>query len=190
MGRRLLGEGDHEGATKEFSKAVMTFEFILKHNVQQRVLKGEIADLLKTVILPAYSNLALCYLRSKRYDMVITFANQVLLNDSANVKNLYRRGVARRHSRAYDEAVEDLEKVSRLDPQMEQECRRLIAECRTLKAEQKRKEKEVARTFIAGYAEDKPGPVEGAGGKAGGKEGLWQRCARCIRGLCPRLFSK
>lgn len=80
----------------------MTFEFILKHNVQQKELKGEIADMHKNTILPAYSNLSLCYLRSKKYDMVITFANQVLLSDSANVKNLYRRGVARKFSKAFD----------------------------------------------------------------------------------------
>jgi tetratricopeptide (TPR) repeat protein len=149
----------------------MTFEYILKHNVQQRVLKGEIADMLKSVILPAYSNLALCYLRSKRYDMVITFANQVLQSDSANVKNLYRRAVARRHTKAYDEAVEDLEKVIQLDREMEQDCRRLIAECRVMKVEQKRKEKELARTFISGYAEDKPEPAPVR--EVSGKEGLW-----------------
>ncbi len=102
LGRKQLSQNDYEGATKEFSKAVMTFEFILKHNVQQRALKGDIADLLKTVIVPAYSNLALCYLKTKKYDMVITFANQVLQSDPANVKNLYRRAVARQHSKAYD----------------------------------------------------------------------------------------
>jgi tetratricopeptide (TPR) repeat protein len=119
----------------------MTFEYILKHNVQQRLIKTEIADMLKTVILPAYSNLALCYLKSKRYDMVITFANQVLQSDSANVKNLYRRGVARKFSKAFDEAIQDFEKVITLDGQMEQECRRLISECKSLKIEQKKKQK-------------------------------------------------
>lgn len=123
----MIAENDYEGATKEFSKAVMTFEFILKHNVQQRALKKDIADLLKTVIVPAYSNLALCYLKSKKYDMVLTFANQVLQSDPANVKNLYRRAVARRHTKAFDEAIEDLEKVMKLDGEMEQECKRLIA---------------------------------------------------------------
>lgn len=102
LGRKLIGENDYEAATKEFSKAVMTFEFILKHNLQQKALKKEIADLLKTVIVPAYSNLALCYLKNKKYDMVLTFANQVLQSDPANIKNLYRRAVARRHTKAYD----------------------------------------------------------------------------------------
>lgn len=34
LGRQHLSSNDYESATKEFSKAVMTFEYILKHNVQ------------------------------------------------------------------------------------------------------------------------------------------------------------
>jgi hypothetical protein len=47
--------------------------------------------------------------------MVITFADQVLISDSANVKNVYRRGVARKMIKLYDEAITDFEKVITLD---------------------------------------------------------------------------
>lgn len=50
--------------------------------------------------------------------MVITFANQVLVSDSANVKNLYRRGLARKMTKVYDEAIQDFEKVITLDQEM------------------------------------------------------------------------
>lgn len=63
--------------------------------------------MLKTTILPAYSNLSLCYLKTKRYDMVITFANQVIASDTANTKNIYRRGIARKFTKSYDEAIDD-----------------------------------------------------------------------------------
>jgi len=56
---------------------------------------------------PAYSNLTLCYHKMQRYQMVITFANQVLALDSANVKNLYRRGIAYKNTKAFDEAIQD-----------------------------------------------------------------------------------
>lgn len=102
LGRKHLSQNDYESATKEFSKAVMTFEYILKNNLQQKDLKNDIADMLKTIILPAYSNLSLCYLKNKKYDMVITFANQVIASDSANVKNIYRRGQARKFTKAFD----------------------------------------------------------------------------------------
>jgi regulator of sirC expression with transglutaminase-like and TPR domain len=59
------------------------------------------------IIKPAYSNLTLCYLKMQRYSMVITFANQVLALDSANIKNLYRRGIAYKHTKAFDEAIQD-----------------------------------------------------------------------------------
>lgn len=80
----------------------MTFEYILKNNLKQNELKQDISDMLKNIIIPAYSNLSLCYLKTKRYDMVITFSNQVLASDSSNIKNLYRRGVARKFTKAYD----------------------------------------------------------------------------------------
>lgn len=83
----------------------MTFEYILKNNLKQNELKQDISDMLKSIIIPAYSNLSLCYLKNKRYDMVLTFTNQVLASDSANIKSLYRRGVARKFTKAYDEAI-------------------------------------------------------------------------------------
>lgn len=85
----------------------MTFEYILKHNLNQKELKNEISNMLKYIIIPAYSNLSLCYLKQKKYDMVLTFADQVLKSDSANIKNLYRRGIARKFTKAYDEAIQD-----------------------------------------------------------------------------------
>lgn len=42
---------------------------------------------------------------------------------------------------------------------MEQECRKLIAECKALKMEKKKKDKDLAKQFIAGYAKDKPEPI-------------------------------
>jgi hypothetical protein len=56
-----------------------------------------------------------------------------------------------------------------------------------LKVEQKRKQKELAKQFISGYAEEKPEPSPLK--EEGGKEGLWSRSMRCIKGLCPKLFK-
>ena len=41
----------------------MTFEYILKNNPKMSHLKEEIAQMVKYVIQPAYSNLSLCYLK-------------------------------------------------------------------------------------------------------------------------------
>lgn len=40
--------------------------------------------------------------------MVITCANQVIAADSGNAKNIYRRGLARKFTKEFDEAIEDL----------------------------------------------------------------------------------
>ena len=58
--------------------------------------------MLNSIIKPAYSNLSLCYLKMQRYQMVITFANQVLTLDPANIKNLYRRAIAYKYTKAFD----------------------------------------------------------------------------------------
>ena len=40
LGRKYLKEPNYELASKEFSKAVMTFEFILKNNPKMKDFKG------------------------------------------------------------------------------------------------------------------------------------------------------
>lgn len=91
--------------------------------------------------------------------MVITCANQVIAVDSGNAKNIYRRGVARKFTKEFDEAIEDLQKVMKLDAEMVDTCRVLVQECKKLKEEARKKSKLLAKKLIEGYSEDKPKPV-------------------------------
>ncbi len=86
----------------------MTFEYILKNNPNMHSLKTDIANMLKEIILPAYSNLSLCYYKMQKWPLCINFANQVLQNDKDNTKNLFRRAVARKNTNFHEEAIEDL----------------------------------------------------------------------------------
>ena len=159
LGRKFLSDNDYQNAAKEFSKAVMTFEYILKNNVKQAsTLKDELAVLMKEVIRPSYSNLSLCYLKLQKWDLVLTFTQQIINEDPSNIKNLYRRGVARKASKMFDEAIEDFQKVVSLDPQMQAECTRLINDCKQGKREQKEKQKKLAKNLISNYSQDKPEP--------------------------------
>lgn len=45
-------------------------------------------------VLPTHNNLALCYLKMKNYELVVSFTNQVVGQDPSNVKARYRRGMA------------------------------------------------------------------------------------------------
>ena len=75
---------------------------MLKNNTQLANFKTEITNLMREIVLPSYSNLSLCYWKMEKWNMVITFADQVLQSDSANVKNIYRRAVARKMLKMYD----------------------------------------------------------------------------------------
>jgi len=97
----------------------MTFEFILKNNPKMKDFKGEITSMMKEIILPAYSNLSLCYMKLERWGLVITMANQVIQGEPDNIKNLYRRGIARKWRKDYDGAIDDLERVRKLDKEMD-----------------------------------------------------------------------
>ena len=90
--------------------------------------------------------------------MVITTANQVLQSYPDNVKNLYRRGIARKMKKAFDDAIDNFQKVVKYDKDMKWECNNQLNQCKELRKEQRKKDKELAKTFIAGYAEDKPEP--------------------------------
>jgi hypothetical protein len=47
-----------------------------------------------STVLPTYSNLSLCYLKLKNYELVVSLTNQVLGQDPDNVKARYRRALA------------------------------------------------------------------------------------------------
>ena len=111
----------------------MTFEYIIKNNIKMADFKTEIASMIKEIIQPAYSNLSLCYTKMEKWHLVISFANQVLQTDKDNIKNIWRRGIARKMSKMYDEAIEDFEKVKAIDNSMKTNCLKNIQECRELK---------------------------------------------------------
>jgi tetratricopeptide (TPR) repeat protein len=179
----------------------MTFEFILKNNPSMKNFKEEITSMMKEIILPAYSNLGLCYLKMERWNLVIMMSNQVLTSDPDNLKNLYRRGIARKMTRMCDEAIEDFQKVATMDDEMAAECRRQIAECKEIRKEVKRKNKQLASNLISGYSEDKPDPKPLPDGAfpptLDDMEKLvvphlpwWLRCLNCLYKLWPRWLSR
>lgn len=112
----------------------MTFQYILQTNLKQQELKGEIKEFLQNIIMPAYSNLALCYLKMANYEMVLTFTNNVLQNDSSNVKNLMRRGTANKMLKNFDEAINDFQMIMNLDETLKGSCEKEILDSKKLRA--------------------------------------------------------
>ncbi|XP_028396977.1 peptidyl-prolyl cis-trans isomerase FKBP62-like isoform X2 [Dendronephthya gigantea] len=63
-----------------------------------------------------YLNLAACQLKLERYQHVIENCTKVLLNDSANIKALYRRAKAYTALNDFDDASADLNTALDLEP--------------------------------------------------------------------------
>ena len=121
--------------------------------------------------------------------MVITCASQVIAVDSGNAKNIYRRGVARKFTKEFDEAIEDLEKVMKLDMEMVDTCRILVMECKKLKEEAKKKSKLLAKKLIEGYSEDKPKPVPVAEVVVE-KKGWMERGLDCVKNMWKKVMRR
>lgn len=131
----------------------MTFEFIVKNHVQT-IPKQEIKNMMIDTVLPSYNNLALCYLKLKNYQLVVSFTNQVLAQDDANVKARYRRALAYKQMKNTDQAINDFQIVKKLDKEMEEDCNNLINECKQIEIEARKKRKLAAQKFISGYQSD------------------------------------
>ena len=70
------------------------------------------------LILPSYNNLALCYLKLENYDLVEKFTNQILGQNPDNLKARYRRALAYKQLKKYDQAIQDLEFIAKIDQEM------------------------------------------------------------------------
>ena len=93
-GRKYLAEHDYEQASKSFSKAVMAFEFLLKNML---ISQEETKDMFNDIIMPSYSNLALCYIKLENYAAVLPLCHQLIVQDDGHIKARYRRGIAYKH---------------------------------------------------------------------------------------------
>ena len=56
------------------------------------------------------------------------------------------------HKKAYDDAIDDFQKVAKYDHDMKWESDKLIKECKELKKELRKKDKKLAQTLISGYS--------------------------------------
>jgi peptidylprolyl isomerase len=70
-----------------------------------------------TIFVACKLNIAQCYINIKDYPSAIEASSKVLTNEPTNVKALYRRALARNAIGMPDEAKEDLEIASGIDPE-------------------------------------------------------------------------
>lgn len=92
-------------------------------NVKQKIL---------TAKAQIYSNLALCQIKSKSFDLAVQNCSKCLLIDGCNVKALFRRGQAKMCQRDYDQAIDDFKRALELEPD-NQDVRTSMTNCEKLR---------------------------------------------------------
>jgi len=103
----------------------------------------EVQALFHSVLL----NDAMCNLKLSEYRRVEELTTTVLEKDEANVKALYRRGVARIHLHEFCAAHTDLLQAARLDPKSK-EVRSALASCKEAEALAQQKDQSFAGKII------------------------------------------
>lgn len=112
-GTELFKDSRIVDAFHKFSKAcklLITLEPITDLELDQH-LENNISDLRFAL----YNNMAICQLKQKNYQHVITLCTKVLDKDKNNVKALYRRGVAYGRMGDNEKAITDLKVVLTLE---------------------------------------------------------------------------
>lgn len=112
-GTELFKSSQIIDAFRKFSKAcklLITLEPIVDLELDTQ-LECNINDLR----LALYNNMAICQLKQKNYQHVVTLCIKVLNKDENNVKALYRRGVAHGSMGDYEKAIADLKAVLTLE---------------------------------------------------------------------------
>ena len=106
-GTEYFKEGKFSLALGKFTRMVALVESL-----------GEEKDLriASPLILAGHLNVALCYLKLGKYPECIHSCDMAICRDKKNVKALYRKGRAKLAMHYPDEAIEQFQKVMKLDP--------------------------------------------------------------------------
>ena len=141
LGNDAFKQGDLERGLAKYAKALRYLLDISPDDAH--AIKAELRGLRTSLNL----NSALLNLKLKRYRECIASASNVLDNspqpelaDGDRAKALYRRGVARSHSRDELGAVDDLEAAAKLNAN-DGEIKRELARCKKLVQDRKQREK-------------------------------------------------
>lgn len=118
---------------------IKTFNEMAEENPDPSELQ-QLKEKLVQAQAQVYSNMALCQLKTKRFDLAWLNCTKCLEIDAKNVKALFRRGQARTCLKDYDDAIVDFRRVLELDAD-NQEARTSLANCERLKKDY---EKELA----------------------------------------------
>ncbi|KAK4748235.1 hypothetical protein SAY87_014821 [Trapa incisa] len=151
-GNRLFKEGKYELAKAKYEKVLREFNHV---NPQDDEEGKEFSDTRNLLNL----NMAACYLKMGETRMSIESCNKVLDANPANVKALYRRGMAFMSAGDFEEARTDFKAMIKFDKSSEPDAKAALLKLKQKEQEVDRK----ARKQFKGLFDKKPGEISDVG---------------------------
>jgi len=142
QGAVCFKDGDIEGAALRWTQALGYFESVWDLSEDQKKEINEIK-------LPCYLNLAMCFLKLKKYEKARDNCTEALKIEGENVKALYRRGQAYYYLKDFEEAKKDLTLAAKLEPK-DNEVKKTLKLVTDQVAAQKEKEKKIYGKMFGG----------------------------------------
>jgi len=146
-GNDLFKAGDFEGAKKKYLKAIRYSDFSVTRANHTR---EEEHTLKKVCLIPIHSNLSQTFIRLREFDEAIGQCDRVISLEVGNIKAYFRKGVALKEKKMFEEAVEVLERGLAMEP-TEGERKALqgeVIKCKKLHIAQKEKVKDTYAKMI------------------------------------------
>lgn len=140
-GKQLYRDGLSEEAFHRFSRGCKLL--ITLEPIEQEAKVSQLR-------LVLYNNMAMCQLRHSNYQHAISLCDKVLARDADNVKALYRRGAAYGKCGDLERSVNDLRRVTELDP-TNQAARQLLLRFGESLREQRQRCNDMIRRMFSGF---------------------------------------
>jgi len=133
-GNQLFKAGDFSAAKKKYLKAIRYSDFVLTRTNHTR---EEEHVLKQSCLIPTHSNLSQTLIRLREFDEAVGQCDRVIQLEVGNIKAYFRKGVALKEKKMFEEAVDALERGLTMEP-TEGERKALqgeIHKCKKLHAE-------------------------------------------------------
>ncbi|KAG7494282.1 peptidyl-prolyl cis-trans isomerase FKBP5-like [Solea senegalensis] len=144
-GNQYVKAGRYCQAIIQYQRIVNWLEMEYGTGMEQR-------EKIQTVILTAYLNLALCFLRIKEFSQVVESCNKVIELEKSNEKALYRRGEARLLCNEFSLALTDFQQVLQVNPS-NRAARAQISVCQSKIKEYHEQDKKIYANMFQKFAE-------------------------------------
>ncbi|ETE71122.1 Peptidyl-prolyl cis-trans isomerase FKBP5 [Ophiophagus hannah] len=138
-------EGKYLQAVIQYGKIVSWLE--MEYGLSERESKAS-----ESLLLAAFLNLAMCYLKLREYTKAIEYCNKALALDQANEKGLYRRGEARLLMNEFELAKCDFQRVLEVNPQ-NKAAKSQITMCQKKTKEHNERDRKIYANMFKKFAE-------------------------------------